>query len=60
MKKGDYYYIDKASVDGGHGGTHIEWFDKNGKSKGVLNTDGTINEVKSKAAKGRTLDVKKL
>jgi hypothetical protein len=47
--KGDYFYLDKTHMD------HLEVFDKAGKSKTVLNLNGTVNAAKADAASGRTI-----
>ncbi|HGJ5855568.1 DUF637 domain-containing protein [Arsenophonus nasoniae] len=49
IKKGDQYYLD------GQHKNHLELFDKRGDFKAVLNLDGTINQVKTEAGKGRKL-----
>ena len=47
IKKGDQFYLD------GQHKNHLEVFDKRGNFRAVLNLDGTINDVKTKAAEGR-------
>jgi len=49
IKKGDQFYLD------GQHKNHLEVFDSKGKFKAVLNLDGTINKVKTEAAKGRKI-----
>ncbi|MFM9866713.1 VENN motif pre-toxin domain-containing protein [Achromobacter xylosoxidans] len=49
IKKGDNFYLDKRHKD------HIEVFDRHGNFKVVLNLDGSINDSKTMAAKGRRL-----
>jgi RHS repeat-associated protein len=49
IKKGDHFYLDNLHKD------HLEVFDSRGNFKFVLNLDGTINEAKSLAAKGRSI-----
>lgn len=49
IKKGDQFYLD------GQHKNHLEVFDSKGKFKAVLNLDGSINQAKTEAAKGRTL-----
>ncbi|MOA39992.1 hypothetical protein D3C78_1618170 [compost metagenome] len=49
IKKGDQLYLDGAHKN------HLEVFDKKGYSKAVLNLDGSINQSKTDAAKGRRL-----
>ncbi|MCW2485262.1 hemagglutinin repeat-containing protein [Candidatus Symbiopectobacterium sp. NZEC127] len=49
IKKGDQFYLD------GQHKNHLEVFDSKGKFKAVLNLDGTINNVKTEAAKGRKI-----
>jgi len=51
IRKGDLFYIDDQHMN------HIEVFDRRGKTRGVLNLDGTYNEAKSKAAKGRRISL---
>ncbi|KAA1181262.1 hemolysin BL-binding protein, partial [Photorhabdus heterorhabditis] len=41
-------------LDGQHK-NHLEIFDNKGKFKAVLNLDGTVNQTKTDAAKGRKL-----
>jgi hypothetical protein len=52
IRRGDHYYLDNLHKN------HIEVFDKKGKSKWVLNLDGTINIDKTAKAKGRTINLK--
>ncbi|WP_082001717.1 hemagglutinin repeat-containing protein [Rahnella aquatilis] len=49
IKKGDQFYLD------GQHKNHLEIFDKRGNFRSVLNLDGTINQTKTDAAKGRKL-----
>ncbi|MBJ2334066.1 hypothetical protein JFB35_21250 [Dickeya solani] len=49
IKKGDQFYLDGQHKD------HLEVFDKRGDFRSVLNLDGTINQTKTDAAKGRKL-----
>ncbi|MCP1206361.1 hemagglutinin repeat-containing protein [Pantoea sp. B550] len=49
IKKGDQFYLD------GQHKNHLEVFDSKGKFKAVLNLDGTINKIKTEAAKGRKI-----
>ncbi|MER2373229.1 hemolysin BL-binding protein [Photorhabdus laumondii] len=49
IKKGDQLYLD------GQHKNHLEVFDNKGKFKAVLNLDGTVNQTKTDAAKGRKL-----
>ena len=49
IKKGDHFYLDNKHKD------HLEVFDINGTFKFVLNLDGTINNLKTKAALGRSI-----
>lgn len=49
IKKGDQFYLD------GQHKNHLEVFDSKGKFKAVLNLDGSINQSKTEAAKGRKL-----
>ena len=49
IKKGDQFYLD------GQHKNHLEVFDSKGKFKAVLNLDGTINQTKTEAAKGRRI-----
>ncbi|MCT4701376.1 hemagglutinin repeat-containing protein [Enterobacteriaceae bacterium H20N1] len=49
IKKGDQFYLD------GQHKNHLEVFDSKGNFKAVLNLDGSINRVKTEAAKGRKL-----
>ena len=51
LKRGYHYYLDNRHKD------HFEVFDRRGKFKYVLNLDGTINQAKSAAAKGRSIDL---
>ncbi|HEZ1923725.1 TPA: S-layer family protein, partial [Neisseria meningitidis] len=47
LKTGDRFYLD------GQHKNHLEVFDKNGNFKFVLNMDGSLNQMKTGAAKGR-------
>nr|WP_255519988.1 VENN motif pre-toxin domain-containing protein [Serratia sp. PAMC26656] len=49
IKKGDQFYLD------GQHKNHLEVFDKRGSFRAVLNLDGSINQAKTEAAKGREL-----
>jgi filamentous hemagglutinin len=49
IKKGDQFYLD------GQYKNHLEVFDSKGNFKAVLNLDGSINKIKTEAAKGRKL-----
>ena len=49
IRKGDHVYLDGMHKN------HLEVFDGNGKFKAVLNLDGSINKIKTDAAKGRRL-----
>ncbi|WP_314726110.1 VENN motif pre-toxin domain-containing protein [Serratia plymuthica] len=49
IKKGDQFYLD------GQHKNHLEVFDKRGDFRAVLNLDGSINQAKTEAAKGREL-----
>ena len=49
IKKGDHFYLDNLHKD------HLEVFDSRGAFKYVLNLDGTLNEAKSAAARGRSI-----
>ena len=51
IKRGDLLYIDR------HHGTEIEVFNKRGKYRCTINTDGIKNEGKSLAGMGRTIPV---
>ncbi len=51
IRKGDLFYIDKTHMN------HIEVFDPQGKARAVLNLDGTRNEAKSNAARGRRISL---
>lgn len=51
IRKGDVFYLDNHHMN------HIEVFDAQGKATAVLNLDGSINEAKSKAAKGRRISL---
>ena len=53
LKKGDLFYLDNSHEF--H--SELEVYNKFGKSKCVLNLDGTINEVKSLAARGRVIQI---
>ena len=48
FKKGDYFYLDNLHKD------HYEAFNKCGSSKGVFNTNGSLNPSKTEKAKKRT------
>lgn len=50
LKKGDRFQLDALHRD------HIEVYDSRGKSKCVLNLDGTLNESKTHNARGRTIE----
>ncbi|WP_164733803.1 DUF637 domain-containing protein, partial [Neisseria meningitidis] len=52
LKTGDRFYLD------GQHKNHLEVFDKNGNFKFVLNMDGSLNQMKTGAAKGRKLNLK--
>jgi hypothetical protein len=52
LKKGDIFYLDKGEKD------HIEVFTKKGKSRNVMDLEGKVHVTKTKAAIGRTIDVK--
>ncbi|PJO08557.1 hemagglutinin [Neisseria sp. N95_16] len=52
LKTGDRFYLDAQHKN------HLEVFDKNGNFKFVLNMDGSLNQMKTGAAKGRKLNLK--
>lgn len=52
LKKDDRFYLDSQHKN------HLEVFDKNGNFKFVLNMDGSFNQIKTEAAKGRKLNLK--
>ncbi|HGO7258275.1 TPA: DUF637 domain-containing protein [Neisseria meningitidis] len=52
LKTDDRFYLD------GQHKNHLEVFDKNGNFKFVLNMDGSLNQMKTGAAKGRKLNLK--
>ncbi|MFY2819647.1 VENN motif pre-toxin domain-containing protein [Achromobacter xylosoxidans] len=49
IRKGDKFYLDGTHMD------HIEVFDKHGNFRYVLNLDGSVNDRKTRAARGRSL-----
>jgi filamentous hemagglutinin len=50
LQKGDIFYLDAQHKD------HLEVFTERGKSRTVLNLDGTVNMSKAGSAMNRTIE----